>query len=421
MTNTSPDDTVFEDAVNHSFAYGPTAMHVPSSAFSHLQKLPDASSVRFHQHQHQQHHQPPPTNDVSVQTAARTAVTDAELLQFRLHREKLALAASRLAVDAQRPSPASNSANTSKPPPIYYRPPSSNIKGTQFGIQSFLPPGVDISSAKKHTTNHVPLYINNKRPQAPPTVKSTIEALQHQQRPDLQEDDVDEHSEGPSGDWTNPIMIQALARQIDRESYTRRLLQNVLYLLGFQFVRTLVTKVWELYQTRKKSQLQIQYNLHHPLAGSQELLAPDATLVVAVVCWAVVVIFGVNIVGSAVMLLKGQDQCYDLPLSDSQRRLIGLKARYDREDDASDQLAELELKQRRYATTEPVPALPKYTKLNQYEHYNFGTSTSVTEPEIQLSLAEPQNRRFLGGPVAKRVEVSAEEREQFTKNFSVRF
>ena len=77
----------------------------------------------------------------------------------------------------------------------------------------------------------------------------------------------------------------------------------------------------------------------------------------------VVVYFIINIVIPLIRLLKGQDQCYDLPLSINQRKLLGLRVKDVPDDYVIDEKAELTLKQRRYDLEnegkQPYKPIPK--------------------------------------------------------------
>ena len=104
----------------------------------------------------------------------------------------------------------------------------------------------------------------------------------------------------------------------------------------------------------------------------------------------VVVYFIINIVIPLIRLLKGQDQCYDLPLSINQRKLLGLRVKDVPDDYVIDEKAELTLKQRRYDLEnegkQPYKPIPKYNKLNDYSVFNINKkpTTEVVKTKVYI-------------------------------------
>jgi nucleoporin POM34 len=334
--------------------------------------------------------------------------------------------------------------------PIYYKPPSSNFKDTQYGIKSFLPPNVQLI---KERTNKVPLLVkyNKRERDLPRNVPGKLSPSYIQD--DLSDEDLP--SANPTGEWTNPIMKQALTRQINKEYYLKKLLKNVLYLIFFTLIKSLVGKIIILYLAKR---------VYPPVDTSQyEIIFTIASRII-------VSLFVINIIISILKLIKEQDQCLDLPLSDKQRQLIGLNIQ-DRDDDESlkehreEEVAELTLKQRQYQLHDQQSyKLPKYSKINGYQEEERIEITNsrfnepsrfdsrLTDPrfdarfndpkldtsrlsslnsriqftptsQIGLSSSVPSNVQFLQKTqkLPTHHRISEKERETFSKHFDIEF
>ena len=128
-----------------------------------------------------------------------------------------------------------------------------------------------------------------------------------------EETEVNE-DEVPSGSWTNPLMQAALARQRNREPYVKRSVGCVFAFLVFQMLRSAM-------------------NLVRPRSSTMWW-----TIETAITC-AIVLVFGLSVH----LAMTACDECEDLPLSNAQRKLIGLKPI-----DVVDEATALEMAQRRY-------------------------------------------------------------------------
>ncbi|EGV64008.1 hypothetical protein PSN45_003914 [Yamadazyma tenuis] len=142
---------------------------------------------------------------------------------------------------------------------VYYKPPSSSNIDNQFGIKSFLPPIIK---------RNYPLM-------ATPT-------------PEQQDLDTEQTSI-PTGEWENPVIQQALGRQVNRAVEIKRISTGVVVILWIQLVKKVVS-------------VNI---LHYP---------------VSVIVLAQVLV----ILRCVYRLFKLKDQCVDLPLNNKQRVLLGL-------------------------------------------------------------------------------------------------
>lgn len=405
------EESVYEDAMNFSFAYN--IGEQPTNIFeTPLKKLPNNSigDIHFKQSIDRDHilegidfHNEgrdigPIEHKVGDFGANLTPLGN---VPFKLYQNQ----------GAQKTPPV-------KSGPIYYKPPSSNLRDTQYGIKSFLPPNVQLIKEK---TNKVPLLVKYDR-EAEQINPSTI-------REDLSDDETP--TTNPTGEWTSPIMKQALARQINKEYYLKKLLKNVLFFVFFTLVKSLVGKIIFLYLAKK---------VYPPVDTSQY----DVSFTVA--SRIIVSLFVINITISIVKLIKGQDQCLDLPLSDKQRQLIGLLIQ-DRDDDESlkehreEEAAELTLKQRQYQLhNQQSYKLPKYSKINGYQEeerieisrfneprlVELDNRTSLNSrfqtPSTGLTSSIPSNNQFLQrSHKQSHHKVSEKEREKFSKHFNIEF
>lgn len=283
--------------------------------------------------------------------------------------------------------------NGNIPRPMYYRPPSANVEDTSYGIKNFLPPNVYLGNnqqqqqQQKTKKNKIPIMFGQQAP------KFTTETILQSIRDEQDDENVFEENGdyvNPSGDWMNPVMKQALNRQIDQEYEVKKLLKNLIYLITFILFKSLLKKVIYLYDLKLKSQPYYIYLKNNPKYETY-FSSDDINLYLFVISNLIMLVFIINIIWPLIKVLKGQDQCYDLPLSEKQRKLIGLKA-LDIEPkdnnnnntlgvgiDRVDETAELTLKQRRYDLINKVPykQIPKYTKLNDYSVYKGKLATSV--------------------------------------------
>lgn len=148
---------------------------------------------------------------------------------------------------------------------IYYRPPASANIDNQFGIKEFLPPRVQ----KKYSM-------------APKTSKSITSGGT--------EEEEEEINDIPTGEWVNPVMKRALSRQINREYEVKSILTHTIGIL----VLKLIDRI-----------LSIKINV---------------SMYVNLIVYMVII----RIIMSGLKLLKGKDQCIDLPLNNRQRQLLGL-------------------------------------------------------------------------------------------------
>ncbi|KAK6457990.1 nuclear pore complex component-domain-containing protein [Scheffersomyces xylosifermentans] len=359
--------------------------------------------------------------DNAATSGARTIVNDTlsrvtplSDASFRIFQTKMLLAAKNgtmgnASSDANSSASKLNNTSSNKGEPIYYRPPTSNFRDNQYGIESFLPPNIRINKNEDFSktgsgleqedknSRRIPLYVNRATENFQAMIadpKSVYQSLRDQAKDDeLDDADLEDYNKNPTGEWINPIMRQALARQINKEFEIKKCLKNVLYLISFSLFRSFATKLLELYELKRRSsityQLQHQYQKH----GESDTFNLSENIYIVLFGRLVTAILILNIILSIIKLLKGQDQCKDLPLSDRQRQLIGLEStdrsipeilkqrrKVDDLDDKMDEDAELVLKQRRYElnNNQQYKVLPKYKNLSGYSSYNINAEVSAT-------------------------------------------
>ncbi|KAL6452344.1 hypothetical protein SBY92_001602 [Candida maltosa Xu316] len=436
MPETTLEDTVYEDAVSYSLPYNRYYPQIDPSISKKptiLQRLPTNTVSEFHiaplqlqrqqqQLQQQQQQTPPlPTNTTSILGDASFRILQTKLSLKRQNKEK------------------QDEINRIKKldRPMYYKPPSSNFRDNSlYGIKDCLPPNVTLIDQQsaydtKQPINKIPIFVNYQ--ETKPDATKILQSI----KDEFDEVDLDNQViDNPTGSWENPIVKEALSRQVDLEYQVKLLLRNLIYLLLFTFFKSSINKLAFLYELKSKI-VQPVYQHQPPKDSSVEFY-------LLVFSKVVVVYFIINIVIPLVKLLKGQDQCNDLPLSIKQRKLIGLKVKDVPEDFTVDEAAELTLKQRRYdlKNENKFTPIPKYNKLNDYSVFNVdGRRTESTSPELvsnqslyhvrkdpsDLTNEEPIGLKFLAEQNSQNstrkysTETIQKVQSKFEKNFDIKF
>ncbi|KAK6204804.1 nuclear pore complex component-domain-containing protein [Scheffersomyces amazonensis] len=419
------DDTVFEDAMNYSFAFASTKLpsqfnnsQVPAN-HTRLKKLPVnyLTGVTYksdipREEIGMQSNNTTSSIPVNVINATKninasedyqnTSSLDAESL--RLYRIRTNFQKSikndQLFINKSEVQ----TEKTDKSEPIYYKPPSSNFKDNQYGIKSFLPPNVKIGDnslrekGSDSSKNKIPLVFpkllsnDSSNPDSGAVdIQKVWQSINqdsiYKKGPAYDNDELDDNdlqgNNHATGEWTNPIVKQALGRQINKEYELKKCLKFALYLIVFNLIKSLAIRFYVLYQL-SQLKLKIEYQLH-----SSKILAIDENIYIILISRLIIGIFLINILISTVNLFRDQDQCYDLPLSENQRVLIGLKptneqsqldqklnsnfdgsTKQDIVGDREDIEAELILKQRQYELKNGQYFnniyLPKYKKISGF-------------------------------------------------------
>lgn len=214
--------------------------------------------------------------------------------------------------------------------------------------------------------------------------------------PDLDiDDDLDDVSKAPTGEWTSPVVIQALRRQVNKERIFKSVWRNCLRLVFFHLSLLFAAYLYQLYQIRFHDENRPYRNDVWSQWEHLQVYRQVSELVISVsrflhhLQW----FFILKIVVGTARLLRPQDQCVDLPLTNKQRSLIGLKQIKSGEDD-DDLQNELVIKERLFESSQHHPVkLPKYKKLTDFSGYVHRTpKPDQDEPSIALVDVLPTRR-----------------------------
>lgn len=231
----------------------------------------------------------------------------------------------------------------------------------------------------------------------------------------LEDDDFEDTT--PKGEWMSPIMKEALSRQVNKERIFRTLCTNVFRLVAFRLAILFVEYCYKLYQLNHQYSLVLQKH-----AAWARYVESEKSIITTV--WPYVHhlqwIFLLAIAISIIRLLWPQDQCVDLPLTDKQRRLVGLQPlatnQIDEEGDDftyKKRIFELRTKQRL--------APPRYLKIYGLvgSSEEFVSKAQEDEPEIALSDILPS--RTVPPPRQHVHQLPKEEQDLIFERFNKRF
>lgn len=304
--------------------------------------------------------------------------------------------------------------NGKKPPIIYYKPPNAS---SQYGFKSLLPPNFNKLEGKFKN----PIVVTPEPPK--------------------QSDDNEDY---PTGDWFNPVVKVALSRQINKEQYFKKFAVNLVLFVGFKLAQAIFSYFRVVIDANFGNSQESKYKkIMQTIVQENEVPWADgipAQWYLKLVLKAVEAIFIINIVYCGYKLVKKQNQCFDLPLNNKQRQLLGLEVNghYVNEDEKERDLdvnTNLLLKQRQFRNSQPEDVsitLPKYSRSNQYSK---AESRPVPVPDTQIERKiELDTRHSLGlynrkiissnGPVLvvdKPAKVSDKLQEKFHRKYNIEF
>lgn len=359
MTTPASSDKVYEDALIEFDSYTrPQPMidgNLPRLDHT-LSRLPNNALSRMHFKTTQQKEL---TEAIGIQLNKLSDKTSLNDIHLKILQTKLSLKAEREIEERKLEEIKSHDR------PLYYQLPSSGVKDFYSEIKNFLPPNVNLGGSNATIKNNMPHFYRNK-------LKTSDNQAQNRHDTEDEDEMEDDNSSSPTGDWENPIVKQALSRQVDLEYYTKLLLRNILYLIVLLLFKSLARKFTILYEINLKAQplyKQMMYNSHFnfdTFVGSIYFNIAEQLITI----WPLV-----SILISVARLLKGQDQCWDLPLSNNQRRLIGLQVDDVGEDKENE--ADLIIRQRKYDTAQSLAnsSVPKYKQMTEFTLLN-GDSTN---------------------------------------------
>lgn len=248
--------------------------------------------------------------------------------------------------------------------PIYYKPTSSgdNIAG---GIQSFLPRRI----SSEDDVIPDPLRRNRRFPLV--NVQSVGDEANKSQHGE--DDEMDEEEEYmPTGEWTSPVVKEALRRQVNKEKEFKRFFVNVILFVLFRYVLYIAKDVKDAIYESQPIPFQNNYESYLPLRQN-ETDSGSFFSYAGIIRKSVFLILFLNAATSLYKLLKKQDQCLDLPLTEKQRGLIGLSvgsSEQETPENVESKDTELILKKRMFLLLHKNDrewlTMPKYTKSNAY-------------------------------------------------------
>lgn len=273
---------------------------------------------------------------------------------------------------------------------VYYRPLST---AGAILLKDFLPPPLPQAT-------RIPIIISE-----PASTVDRYEEL----------DDDDSPVSAPSGEWTSPVVREALRRQVNKERQFRRFWRCVMRFFAFHLALLLAAYFYKLYQVVYFDANALYRNTvwsalqRSPVVQELHQMALVVVSYVHHLQW----LFVGQILVSVMQLVRPQDQCKDLPLTNKQRRLIGL-AELPSGEEGDDAVALLVSKQRIYemGLTEPLQ-VPKYGTVNELPGLVRRRVTN-TQPEAQIELGGILPRRNL-------VRSKPVEQEDITTRFGQRF
>lgn len=317
-----------------------------------------------------------------------------------------------------RNRPSSSNSVPAPKEPIYYRPPSSTRR--------FLPEGL-LPPKTKHlgTSNRFPIIVNmqSRVPQGAASLRAHEEL-----------DTGENGAANPTGEWFSPVFQEALKRQVNKEKEFRRFGYNVLYLMASKLLVGVYDYFSILFHLK---QLPFQGHLYVPqIKQNEEVENSGYSIYSALAIQALEYYLMFNIVLAIYRLFKPQDKCRDLPLTEKQRKLLGLPDEPYHEDKDAD----LTIRRRHYesenAGLETPLEVPKYTKLMQYSSYNYGNGAVVRSDELaarisdngvdraQLTYRTPTDAKLMHSgplPTQRNAEEDSRVQEKFRQKFGLVF
>lgn len=391
----------------------PQPLKVPIEKINSLEEDNHVKDTQF------QLHEPTGGFDITNSNAGLTPLSD---VAFQLYQTKLTSDSHK--GHAHQLSPFFlQSLRLPEKTPIYYRPPTSS-EGTQYGIKSFLPPTFNKRNFGDNRENKMPITISGPQP------VGSVASMANEN----DDDDIDgnENAANPTGEWFSPVVRDALQRQVRKEVEIKRIGWNLLYLLFFRLCVSIGNYILTLYEFRRLP-FQSLGGYYPPI--KQEHIEPGTIGFYTILAVRVVYGFFIfNCLVAAYRQTKGQDQCFDLPLTNKQRQLLGLKVDLAldhipfNQEGSDDNAAELTLKQRRFELQHKDDyVLPKYNKSNIYSTQTYNPTFSADEKlhdgtDLTFSDVTVKNRLIRSSSLRlKPREEDATIRSNFSRNYNIDF
>lgn len=338
-------------------------------------------------------------------------------------------------------------ANPKASEPIYYNPPSS----IQSGIQSFLPPNYHGSTYNKFRPFGFGEQVIQDRAQDPSLDANSrtaekasnprlntyafVDKIDEQQLNLLKvdeelNDDDDGANTGPSGEWFNPVVKQALARQVNKESEFRKCFFNVALVILFRLFMSLLAFLKSVYEESRVQAQKYQYTPSYTLKSSSNSPTGSSKIVSSSSYWlygyliknGIYAFFIFNILLTFYRLLKAQDQCLDLPLSNKQREMLGLDAIHYQDDseDAVDKKRQKQFETSKYSKTRPIPYESKLSgsiaRSSLLSQKPVDIPLTRDSSSLELTYSKPTNLQL-----SKKKVYDANEVDEISKKFKSRY
>lgn len=220
-------------------------------------------------------------------------------------------------------------------------------------------------------------------------------------------DDNDDIETSPTGEWTSPAVIEALRRQVNKEKIFKGVWRNILRFCWFHLSLLFAAYFYKLYQLKFYDENRLYRN--DAWLQFERLQFVQATLGFLLQC-AVYVhhiqwIFILQVILGTIRLLRPQDQCADLPLTNRQRQLIGLRKINAGEDDEESK-ADLEIKERLFESGGYQPLkVPKYQQLNEFQKYDHREVRPQHDEDAAIALVNMLPTRRLVHSVPRRQDM----------------
>lgn len=251
---------------------------------------------------------------------------------------------------------------------VFYRP--TSFEGPMLS-KSFIPPPLQQSGRN-------PIIVSQESEQK--YVNADFEDLS---------DDNDEIQTSPTGEWTSPVVIEALRRQVNKERIFKGVRRDILRFFGFHLVLLFAAYFYKLCQLKFYNENRLYRNDAWSQFGRLKFAQTSLGILQQynVYIYHVQWVFILQVVCGIVQLLKPQDQCADLPLTNRQRRLIGLK-QVNFGEDEEESKADLVIKERLFesAVHQPIK-VPKYQQLNEFQKHDHRYVGQQHDDDAAIALA----------------------------------
>ncbi|CAH2352796.1 hypothetical protein CLIB1423_08S01266 [[Candida] railenensis] len=338
-------------------------------------------------------------------------------------------------------------ANPKASEPIYYNPPSS----IQSGIQSFLPPNYHGSTYNKFRpfgfgeqviqdqAQDIRLDADSRKTEKASNPRlntyAFVDKLDEQQLnlskldEELNDDD-DGANTGPSGEWFNPVVKEALARQVNKENEFRKCFLNVALVIVFRLFMSFLVFLKSVYEESRVQAQKYQYTPSYVSKSSPNIPTSSSKIIPSSSFWlygylvknGIYAFFIFNILLTFYRLLKTQDQCLDLQLSNKQREMLGLEAVHYQDDSevAVDKRRQKQFETSKYSKTRPVPYESKLSG-------SIAKSSLLNQKPIDIPLAQDSSTSELtySKPahlqLSKKKAYDANEIDEISKKFRSRY